>query len=205
MFGLSCLKYVASSFKSLSSIRHISPEKAFCPLFTPQLYLSSLYELSDPLPHKFVLFSFKRTKAYLIPKTVPGACICSTGLLCGWSLIILPHCFISFYLFSSFFYLFSTCFICLISFCHQFFYLCFTSFYLCFTSFYLFTCCCHPYTGDHGPPLDRRTLASLYSGGSLAETSLTASKAGQYGIFGLLTGNLNLAKKLCEKQAKFEL
>ena len=121
MFGLSCLKYVPSSFKSLSSKRHISPEKAFCPLFTPQLYLSSLYELSDPLPHKFVLFSFKRTKAYLIPKTVPGACICSTGLLCGWSLIILPHCFISFYLFSSFFYLFSTCFICLISFCHQFF------------------------------------------------------------------------------------
>ena len=32
------------------------------------------------------------------------------------------------------------------------------------------TCCCHPYAGDHPPPLASRTLASLYTGGSLADS-----------------------------------
>ena len=64
-----------------------------------------------------------------------------------------------------------------------------------------FTCCCHPYSSDHRPPLASRTLASLYTGGSVAETSLQIRTV--QNIFP--SHQSQFRQKLCKKQGGFFL
>ena len=61
-----------------------------------------------------------------------------------------------------------------------------------------FTCSCHPYAGDHPPPLAKKTLASLYSGGLLAETSLQSRTVRNILSFHF---NAHLVRN-CEKKKK---